>query len=80
MLRKIKAICLVTVITISLFEGAIATSFYFPKVWQLSPNPFIAQKLYRSQRNVVTVHPGVRAARRSIRIQKPTRALQIFKL
>lgn len=58
MLRKIRAICLVTVITISLFEGAIAASFYFPKVWQLSPNPFIAQKLYRSQRNVVQFIPN----------------------
>ncbi len=57
MLRRIKTICLIALITISLFEGAIAASFYFPKVWKLNPNPFVAQKLYRSQRNVVQFMP-----------------------
>lgn len=57
MLQKIKVIVLVALVTTFLFEGAIAASFYFPKVWHLSPNPFIAQKLYRSQRNIVQFMP-----------------------
>jgi len=57
MLKKIKVSITISLITICTLELAIVLSLNFPIIWTVSPNPFVAQKIYRSQRNVIQFMP-----------------------
>lgn len=57
MFEKIRALIIICLITVCTLELAIVLSFYFPSIWAISPNPFVGQKLYRSQRNIIQFMP-----------------------